>query len=82
MNKEISEEEYYAWLQTARVITPEHCTFSSAGSGPHSFTTDLEKDGILYELTWGWGWNMGGYDDHYYGIKCLYKLEGQGGEGI
>ena len=78
---EITKEEYYEWLKSSRIVHSESCIFSSC-CGPHSFATDIEKDGVLYELSWGWGWNQDKRDEHNYGVKPLYRMEGQEGDGI
>ena len=87
MNNEyvdLTEKEYYTWLKDPdiKLIKPEYCEFSSAGSGPHTFAMVVEKNGIQYELSWGWGWNFNDSYELNYGVKPLFKSGGQDGDGI
>ncbi len=81
MNVEIDKEEYFDWLKTSNIVEEEHCSFSSC-CGPHSFTTEIEKNGNLYLLTWGWGWDRGNPEKHNYSIESLFRMPGQEGDGI
>lgn len=78
--KEITKEEYVEWLKSADTISDEYPIFTSC-CGPHEFSRDIVKDGILYYLTWGWGWKEN-KEECNYRIECAYKLQGQEGDGI
>lgn len=81
MSEDIDKETYYWWLKNSRIIVPEHCT-SSACCGPHWFTTEIEKDGNLYHLGWGWGYDRKNPMKEEYSIKLMFRMNGQEGEGI
>jgi hypothetical protein len=87
--KKISEQEYNEWLKTADRVEDESPTFTSC-CGPHEFAIIIHKNGMLYELCWGW------YPEEdktpnpkykykttcWWGIKTLHREFGQEGEGI
>jgi len=80
MSNSITKKEYFDWLKTSDKVGDECCMFSSC-CGPHTFGRRIEKDGIEYELSWGWGWDEHDKTKHSYYVECLYKLNGQEGEG-
>ena len=80
MTIDITKEEYDSWLDSSEVIENERCTFSSC-CGPHSFATYIYKDGMFYELGWGWSPEKTG-TEYFYTIKRLLKMPGQEGDGI
>lgn len=76
--KEIPQEEYYDWFKDAVIITEERCAFSSF-CGPHEFSTIISKNGMIYELGWGW------YVESsilWYGVRKLHTDHNQNGDGI
>jgi len=79
----ITQEEYQNWLKIADKVGAEYCEFGSY-CGPHTFANDIEKDGILYTLFWGWGWERNEKNEpkHFWAIKQLYKIPLQDGDGI
>lgn len=87
--KKISEEEYNEWIKTAEWVGNERCVFSSC-CGPHDFSMDIRKDGMLYELNWGWYPKEDTSPDakckykdiKWWGIRVLHKDVGQEGEGV
>lgn len=87
--KEITKEEYYNWLKNADRVEDEYSEFTSC-CGPHTFATPIHKNGMLYTLYYGWyteedktpNSKYKYKDTHWWGIKCLYELSGQKGEGI
>lgn len=79
-SEEISKEVYDNWLKTADKVEDEYCSFSSWG-GPHEFVRQIEKDGMLYELSLGSGWQEDKSKIDYR-IKCLHKVGGQDGDSI
>lgn len=84
--KDISEEEYNDWLKTSTIVEPERCSLSSC-CGPHSFSTLIEKNGYLYELSWGWGMKHAinpevPYAEKDYSISRLRLLPYHHGDGI
>jgi hypothetical protein len=81
MSDNITKEEYFDWIKTSDKVGDEYCEFSSC-CGPHTFGRKIVKDGVEYELSWGWGWDDKDKKKHFYYVKCLYKLNGQEGEGI
>jgi hypothetical protein len=80
MYNEITQEEYYNFIKTADKVGNEYCSFSSC-CGPHSFSTEIQKDGMLYELSWGW-YVENKKTKYWYNMECLHKLSNQEGDGI
>jgi hypothetical protein len=74
---EIIKEEYDHWLDTSNKVGKEYCKFSSFCGGFHEFGIEIEKDGMLYELSSAWEKTK-----YFYYIKCLSKSFGQEGDGI
>ena len=78
--KEIPQEEYYDWFKDASIIREESCVFSSF-CGPHEFSTTISKNGMIYEL--GWGWHIENSKTiNWYGVRKLHTDHNQNGDGI
>ena len=84
--KDITEKEYELWLKSADRVENMYSVFTSC-CGPHEFANRICKDGILYELSWGWIPEM---DDvtrkhkltYFWRIMPLYRDGGQDGDSI
>jgi hypothetical protein len=73
----ITQKEYYEFLINSIIVEKERCVFSSF-SGPHEFCTIISKNGMIYELGWGWD----DVSNSWFGFKTLGMDFGQHGEGI
>lgn len=78
---DLTKEEYDNWLETADKVEQEHCVFSSM-CGPHEFANIIHKNGIAYELCWGWDVINNKETNYFYSVKQLFALDGQYGDKI
>jgi len=67
---DISQEEFYSYMNTADWVGPEECIESHFG-GPHSFQFSFIKNGVKRWLLWGWGRNEKDPSECYYALKRM-----------
>ena len=86
--EDITKEEYNEWLKSSKWISTGSGLTSY--SGLHDFSDIILKDGMLYELHYGWdvvpetdpNSKYKYKEEYFWGIKKLYSDHGQEGEGI
>ena len=79
--KELTKEEYVAFIMAADRIVQERTLEFHAFSGEYGYATIVEKAGIQYQLSDGM-WYENRKPAYNYGIRTLHKSGGQEGDGI